>query len=158
MTRVCFVCLGNICRSPTAASVMRHLVRARGMQDVIVIESAGTAAYHTGDPPDRRSVARARARGIVVEGCARQFLAEDFARFDYVLALDDSNYTHLAELRPRGSACELRLLLDFDPESPGGSSVPDPYYGDSHGFDHVLDLCERACQGLLDHIVRSAKG
>lgn len=155
MTRVCFVCLGNICRSPTAEGVMRHLARARGLLQALHIDSAGTAAYHTGEAPDRRSIKRAALRGIAVGGRARQFLREDFARFDYVLALDDRNLAHLADIKPADSRCELRLLLDFDPDSPSGASVPDPYYGGTAGFDHVLDLCERACHGLLDHIERT---
>jgi protein-tyrosine phosphatase len=131
---------------------MRHLAEQRGLLNELEIDSAGTAAYHTGEPPDRRSVKRARARGIAVGGHARQFVRRDFDRFDYVLALDDRNYEDLRAMRPDGSRCRLQLLLDYDPESPAGSSVPDPYYGGSTGFDHVLDLCERACNGLLDHI------
>jgi protein-tyrosine phosphatase len=136
---------------------MRHLAEQRGLLDTLEIDSAGTAAYHAGEPPDRRSIKHARARGIAVGGRARQFVPRDFGRFDYVLALDANNHADLRAMRPDGSRCQLQLLLDYDPESPAGSSVPDPYYGGGAGFDHVLDLCERACNGLLDHIVTQAR-
>jgi protein-tyrosine phosphatase len=131
---------------------MRHLAEARGVVDELEIDSAGTAAYHEGEPPDRRSVKRAYARGITVGGRARQFRRTDFAHFDYVLALDTRNYAELAGTKPPGTNCRLHLLLDFDPNSPAGSSVPDPYYGGTAGFDHVIDLCERACSSLLDQL------
>jgi protein-tyrosine phosphatase len=152
---VCFVCLGNICRSPTAEGVMRHLVEKASLGARIEIGSAGTAGYHTGDLPDRRSRAAARKRGIELTSRARQFAAKDWERFDYVLAMDGENYDVLARQAPSDAArSRLHLLREFDPESPPRAAVPDPYYGGDDGFEQVLDLCEVACAGLLEHIRR----
>jgi protein-tyrosine phosphatase len=153
MINVCFVCLGNICRSPTAEGVLLSLVQARGLQDRIAVESAGTAAYHLGERPDRRALQHARQRGIELPSRAQQFQSGDFERFDYVLAMDTSNLEHLRRLARKEQAGKLQLLLDFHPDSPPGSSVPDPYYGGAEGFETVLDLCQRACEGLLQSIV-----
>lgn len=151
--RVCFVCLGNICRSPTAEGVMRHLVSAMGLAERFYVDSAGTAAYHVGERADARARDFARARGIALESRARQFQDEDFTRFDVVLAMDEEN---LADLRALPGAedftGQLRLALDFDPAAPTGAEVPDPYYGGDRGFEHVLDLCEAACRGLIEHL------
>jgi protein-tyrosine phosphatase len=155
MVRVCFVCLGNICRSPTAEGVMRHLVDRAGLSRKIEVDSAGTAAYHAGESPDRRSRAAARARGIDVSGRARQFTRRDWDRFDHVLAMDGENYRDLRAVAPPGVAEQkLRMLRSFDPASGPKDPVPDPYYGGKSGFDDVLDLCEAACRGLLDHLRR----
>lgn len=132
---------------------MRHMVRQRGLAHLIQVESAGTAAYHEGDGPDTRSVSAAKARGIEVSGRARQFRAADFERFDYVLALDERNLADLEHIKPTRTRARLSLLLAFDPLSEPGASVPDPYYGGRAGFEHVLDLCERACEGLIDRIL-----
>ena len=153
MTRICFVCLGNICRSPTAEGIMRHLVAARGQSDQFVIDSAGTAAWHTGKPPDARSTAAAAQRGIRLEGAARAFTAGDFERFDLVVAMDTKNHAVLRRLARSGAARDkLHLMRDFDPQSPPDSSVPDPYYGGAQGFETVLDICQRSCEGLLDSL------
>ncbi len=154
MVRVCFVCLGNICRSPTAEAVMRKLVFERGFTERIAVESAGTAAYHVGERPDPRSRKAGARRGLSVDGSARQFVPTDWQRFDYVLALDTSNHDDLEARAPQGvTRGKLFLLRSFDPASPAGAGVPDPYYGGPDGFDEVIDLCEAACRGLLDHIV-----
>lgn len=148
--RVCFVCLGNICRSPTAEGVFRHLVREAGLEHAFVIDSAGTAAHHVGEAPDPRSTAAAKRRGIALEGAARKFVAADFERFDYVIALDGRNFDDLRALAPHDEArARLSMLRDHDPSSPRRADVPDPYYGGSRGFEEVLDLCERACEALL---------
>jgi protein-tyrosine phosphatase len=153
MIRVCFVCLGNICRSPLGEAVLRHLVEQAGLSDRIAVDSAGTAGYHEGDPPDARARAAGQRRGIAVAGCARQFLPGDFERFDYVLAMDQANLRELAAMRRKlGRGAEPVLLRSFDPESPSGASVPDPYYGGDAGFDEVLELCLRACTPLLARI------
>lgn len=153
MVRICFVCLGNICRSPTAEGVMRHLVREQGLEGRIEIDSAGTAAYHAGESPDRRATLTARRRGIELAGRARQFKRRDWERFDYVLAMDTSNFHDLERSAPSQPARDkLSLLRDFDPASSSGAGVPDPYYGGDAGFDEVLDLCEAACRGLLEHL------
>lgn len=152
MIRVCFVCLGNICRSPTAEGVMLHLLEQHGLSHAVEVDSAGTAAYHTGSRPDERSLRAASKRGIQLPGRARQFQAEDFARFDYVLALDDSNFADLKRLAKGKHAERLFLLRDFDPAGAKGASVPDPYYGGEDGFETVLDLCHAACTGLIRHL------
>ena len=150
MTRICFVCLGNICRSPTAEGIMRHLVATRGQDDQFVIDSAGTAAWHTGNPPDARSTEAAARRGIRLDGAARAFASSDFERFDVVVAMDTKNHAVLRRLaRSTAARDKLHLMRDFDPESPPGASVPDPYYGGEQGFETVLDICQRSCEGLL---------
>lgn len=153
MVTVCFVCLGNICRSPTAEGVMRKLVSEAGLSDRIECDSAGTAAYHAGEAPDPRSRSAAKRRGVTVSGRARQFLPGDWQRFDYVIAMDTSNYEALQETADPSSKKKLFLLRSFDPQSPTGASVPDPYYGGPSGFDDVLDQCEAACGHLLERIV-----
>jgi protein-tyrosine phosphatase len=155
MVSVCFVCLGNICRSPTAEGVMRHLVRQAGLDGKIDVDSAGTAGYHSGEAPDARARACGKRRGIEIAGRARQFKSADFGRFDYVLAMDRSNFEDLEELAEKVQATErLHLLRAFDPESPRGAGVPDPYYGGDDGFDDVFDICLAACRGLLETIRR----
>ena len=151
MIRLCFVCLGNICRSPTAEGVMLHLVEQRGLAHEFEIDSAGTGGYHIGEPADHRSAQTARKRGVDLPSRARQFVRADFARFDYVLAMDTSN---LEALKRMGGGEKVHLLRDFDPQSPKGSSVPDPYYGGEQGFEIVLDQCFAACEGLLQHLDR----
>jgi protein-tyrosine phosphatase len=155
MVSVCFVCLGNICRSPTAEGVMRHLLRTSGLEHAIRVDSAGTAGYHRGEPPDRRAQAAARRRGIVLDSRARQFGGDDWRRFDYIVAMDRSNYEDLVAAAPtKELAAKVRLLRSFDPSAPEGASVPDPYYGGPKGFDDVLDMCEAAGRGLIEHIRR----
>lgn len=151
---ICFVCLGNICRSPTAAGVMRERVRRAGLSDHITIDSAGTGAWHVGEPPDARASAEARSRGIVLDDAARQFVAEDLDRFDLVLAMDDDNVAALRSLAAAPHHHErIRLLRNFDDASPAGSAVPDPYYDADSGFADVFDQVDAACAGLLDHLV-----
>jgi protein-tyrosine phosphatase len=150
---ICFVCMGNICRSPTAEAVMRHLVEKRGLSSSFNIESAGMGDWHVGHPADARSREAALRRGYALDGRAQQFGRRFFERFDYVLAADHENRKHLLRLAPdEASRKKIHLLRDFDPNSPKGSEVPDPYYGGAEGFEHVLDICEAACLGLLDHI------
>jgi protein-tyrosine phosphatase len=152
--RVLFVCLGNICRSPTAEGVMRQLVREAGLEDSIELDSAGTGGWHVGSPPDERAVAAARDRGIALDGSARQFVRNDFEDFDLVIAMDRSNLRELRQLaRSEEERAKIKLLRDFDPASPGDDpEVPDPYYGAPGGFDEVLDLVQAACAGLLARI------
>jgi protein-tyrosine phosphatase len=152
--RLSFVCLGNICRSPTAEAVMRHLVKQAGLGDRVFIDSAGTGDWHVGEPRDRRSSEVGRRRGIPLSGRARQFVPADFARFEYVLAMDRQNLTNLQRLAPDPTARDkVRLLRSFDPTViDGDDEVPDPYFGGTEGFDQVFDICLRACGGLLDHL------
>jgi protein-tyrosine phosphatase len=150
--KLLFVCMGNICRSPTAEGVMRGLLREQGLEGVVEVDSAGTGAWHVGDPPDARATAAARARGITLSGAARQIAAADFSDYDLILAADRRNLRELQAVLPAGARAKLHLLREFDPASAGGDDldVPDPYYGGDEGFEHVLDLVEAACRGLLD--------
>ena len=149
---VLMVCMGNICRSPTAEGVFRHLVREAGMEDEVRIDSAGTLDYHVGAPPDERSQRHALRRGYDLSGQrARQVSQDDFERFDLVLAMDWQNLEELRELCPPQHQHKLRRLMEFAP--PGLSDVvADPYYGAQDGFERVLDHVEEACRGLLIHI------
>ncbi|MEW5943973.1 MAG: low molecular weight protein-tyrosine-phosphatase [Pseudomonadota bacterium] len=156
MTKVLFVCMGNICRSPTAEGVFRHQVEAAGLADRIQADSAGTHDYHIGEPPDRRSQAMAAKRGYDLSGLrGRQVRVEDFHEFDYVLAMDRHNLSILQQLCPPEHARKLRLFLEFSSNF-DADEVPDPYYGGAQGFEHVLDLVEDAARGLLEEI-RSAE-
>jgi protein-tyrosine phosphatase len=147
--RICFVCLGNICRSPTAHGVMERLVAAAGLAGAVAIDSAGTAAYHIGELPDERTRAAARRRGVELTHRARQFVAADLDRFDLVVAMDLQNLRRLEQLAAGRSAPRLALLRSFDPTAEPGAEVPDPWGGGAEGFEEVLDQCERACAGLL---------
>ena len=132
---------------------MRHLVSEAGLASRIQVDSAGTGGWHVGEPRDRRSSEVGQRRGIPLTGRARQFMAADFARYDYVVAMDGENLAALLELAPDEAAeKKVRLLRSFDPESPAGSDVPDPYYGGPQGFDRVFDICEASCRGLLAEI------
>jgi protein-tyrosine phosphatase len=155
MRRILFVCMGNICRSPTAEGVMRALLRDEGLDGQIELDSAGTGGWHAGDPPDVRATAAARARGIELEGAARRVTAADFEAFDLLIAMDRENERDLLARAPDPEArAKVRLLREFDPASAatGDLDVPDPYYGGPNGFEHVLDLVEAACRGLLDEV------
>jgi protein-tyrosine phosphatase len=144
--------LGNICRSPTAEGIMRKLVHDAGLDAKIEIDSAGTGSWHVGELPDPRTRAAAAKRGYDLTHRARQFTSADFDRFDLVVAMDRENLARLLQLGRGDAATKLRLLRSFDREADEGAEVPDPYAGGSDGFEHVLDLCERACRGLLAHV------
>ena len=151
--RLLFVCLGNICRSPTAEGVMRALVNEAGLADEIQLESAGTGAWHVGSPPDARAAQAAYARGVTLEGRARQVRAEDFADFDLLLAMDRENLRTLRTIAPgEHERAKVRLLRDFDPAGEGELDVPDPYYSAPGSFDEVFELVHAACQGLLQEL------
>ena len=144
--RVLFVCLGNICRSPMAEAVFVAQARVRGAGDRFEVDSAGTAAYHAGEPPDPRTVDELRRHGIVHPMTARAVVPEDFERFDHVLAMDASNFAALERIRPAQAKGSLHKML-----APiGGGDVPDPYYGGTDGFAHVYDLVLRASDAWLD--------
>ncbi|WP_247661130.1 low molecular weight protein-tyrosine-phosphatase [Ideonella alba] len=152
--RVLMVCTGNICRSPTAEGVLRALAAQAGWRQRLEVDSAGTTAYHVGEPPDERSQAHALRRGYDLSAQrARQVQDEDFRRFDWILAMDRG---HLRELRDRAPVLvhdRIRLLLDFAPGL-AGRDVPDPYYGGATGFEQVLDLVEEGCRGFLAEVAR----
>ncbi|NCY17226.1 MAG: low molecular weight phosphotyrosine protein phosphatase [Actinobacteria bacterium] len=155
--RICFVCLGNICRSPTAEGIMRALVEQAGLSRQIHIDSAGTASWHRGEPPDARAVAEAARRGVELQSRASSFHRGDTHAYDLVLAMDHSNLADLHDLTPEP---ELRgrimLLRSFDPalgaDDPHDGAVPDPWAGGPDGFAEVYDLIEAACAGLLEHL------
>ena len=155
--RILFVCMGNICRSPTAEGVFRKLVAERAPHLQIGIDSAGTHDYHVGEAPDRRSVAAAARRGVDLTGLrARSVEDEDFERFDLLIAMDQSNRDTLLERSPEAYRERVRLMLEFAP-SADFEDVPDPYYGGAVGFERVLDLVEEAAAGLLEEVLaRSA--
>ena len=153
--KVLFVCLGNICRSPLAEGVFRHLVSAANLSDRFHIDSAGTSSYHRGDPPDPRTTSVAAARGIKLTGASRQITRSDLDEFDYVIVMDADNLANVKGiLKAAESRAELRLLREFDPEANADRDVPDPYYGGPRGFENVHGIVERSCHELLAHIRR----
>ena len=155
MVKVLFVCLGNICRSPTAEGVFRKLVREENLEHLFEIDSAGTHAYHIGEPPDERAQAACARRGIDINRlCGRKAVAEDIKRFDYVLAMDRDNFNDLIDICPAGHETTIRLFMEFAPNRPE-DEVPDPYFGGVSGFDRVLDMIEDAARGLLEEIRRT---
>jgi protein-tyrosine phosphatase len=154
-TSVLFVCMGNICRSPTAEGVFQAKVQAAGLEAWVAIDSAGTHAYHVGKPPDPRAQAAAAGRGLDLSAQrARQVAERDFSRFDYILAMDRDNLAGLLSRCPEEHRHKLRLYLDFSRRYTG-QDVPDPYYGGHQGFETVLDMVSDAADGLLEHLTRS---
>lgn len=155
-TRLCFVCLGNICRSPMAEGVFRHLAQQAGLADSFHVESAGLGSWHVGEPPDARAARTARARGVILDGVARQFTAGDFGRFDLVLALDEDIYDGLLRLaRTAADRSKVKYLRDYDPQAGADKDVPDPYYSDQRAFERTYELVERSCRGLLESLQSS---
>jgi protein-tyrosine phosphatase len=149
MIKVLFVCTGNICRSPTAEGVFRHFVEAEGLGDALQADSAGTHGYHVGEAPDSRSVAAAKARGFDLSALrARRVHRDDFHRFDLILAMGRDHYEHLTAMRPLDMRATVRMFLDYHPAKTLGD-VPDPYYGDQRGFEHVLDMVEETSRALI---------
>lgn len=152
MIRVLFVCMGNICRSPLAEGAFSNLLEQHQLCESISVDSAGTHDYHVGEPPDRRAQASALRRGLDISNQrARLVQQEDFARFDYILAMDRQNYERLAKLSAQEDRHKLKLFLEYAPHL-GEVEVPDPYYGGPGGFERVLDMVEEAARGLLEHI------
>ena len=152
MVKILFVCMGNICRSPTAEGVFRHKVVRAGMENQIHIDSAGTIAYHEGHPPDARAQEAAERRGIDLSSQrARKVSSSDFEKFDFVIAMDSDNHYQLEAICPAGYEDRLHMFLKFARNS-RQIDVPDPYYGGSRGFETVLDLIEDASEGLLLHL------
>ena len=151
---VLFVCMGNICRSPLAEGVFRHLVHKRNLADRFEIDSAGVSGYHEGDPPDARSAEVARRRGIELTGRARRLKRADLDQFDYLIVMDRENRAGVERLA-NGAApgARIHFLRDFDPDAADDIDVPDPYYGGPSGFENVQDMVERSCEQLLETIV-----
>lgn len=153
MTKVLFVCLGNICRSPTAEGVFRDLVRRRGLENSIGTDSAGTSGWHIGAPPDPRSRAETQRRGVCIDDLrSRRVDAADFAGFDYIVAMDETNVADLEDMCPAHLRSRLHLFTEFAPGGTG-SGVPDPYYGGADGFARVFDLIAQCSEGLLALII-----
>lgn len=151
---VLFVCLGNICRSPLAEGIFASLAESRGLADRFRVDSAGTGAWHTGEPPDTRSIAVAAAHGVRLTGVARQVTRRDFDDFDVIVAMDGSNRRSLERLRgygARSGKADVVMMRAYDPRG-GDPDVPDPYYGGSRGFERVFRILERSCEGLLDDL------
>lgn len=150
--KLLFVCLGNICRSPSAENIMNHLIEQANLSAQIVCDSVGTSNYHIGEPPDLRMTVAARARGIELKGKARQFKLSDFDKFDLILAMDRENYQDITRLDPSGKYLnKVRLICEFASNS-SIKDVPDPYYGGREGFNRVMDLLFDACSGLLEEV------
>jgi protein-tyrosine phosphatase len=158
--RVLMVCMGNICRSPTAEGVLRALLQRSALKGRVQVDSAGTHGYHTDEAPDARAIRHAALRGYDLSGLrARPVQSEDFNRFHLLLAMDEDNHAWLQRRAPAGASGRVALLMDYAPERVAARAVPDPYYGGPAGFEHVLDLVEAACGGLLDDwLARSAAG
>ena len=152
ITKILFVCLGNICRSPMAEGTFRHLVEEKSLQHLVVIDSAGTGAWHVGEPPDHRATATALQRGIDLSGqAARKVKQDDFEHYDYILAMDQENHINLTRVAPEEYRHKIRMFLEFASDQ-SETEVPDPYYGGGGGFEHVLDLVQAASKGLLKEI------
>lgn len=155
IVKVLFVCMGNICRSPTAQGVFEHLVSRQQLADFIYVDSAGSHDYHLGEAPDKRSQAAAKQRGIDLSSQrARRISADDFERFDYILAMDRANLAELMRIAKPKQQARVQLFMHYASRWQI-DEVPDPYYGGSSGFDRVLDMVEDAAEGLLEHIRRS---
>jgi protein-tyrosine phosphatase len=148
---VLFVCLGNICRSPLAEAIFKHKVKERGWDEFIYADSCGTSNYHIGGNPDARTIANATKNGIEIDHCGRQFSAEDFESFDYILAMDSSNHKNIMRLDNSSKfAAKVQMMRTFDPNGEG--DVPDPYYGGERGFQEVFDILDRSLENFLAHL------
>ncbi|MCA1903842.1 MAG: protein tyrosine phosphatase [Cyanobacteria bacterium M5B4] len=152
MTKVLFVCLGNICRSPAAENMMNFLIEREGLTGQIICDSAGTAGYHVGAPPDRRMQAAGKARGLAMVGAARQLVPMDLREYDLILAMDKSNYRDILSLDPQGKYHhKVKMMCSYCTKY-SEEEVPDPYYGGEEGFNFVLDLLADACENLLQSL------
>lgn len=155
--RILFVCLGNICRSPLGAAIMKKKVKEYGLENRVEIDSCGTSDYHIGDGADPRTLANAARHGIPVEHRARQLTPDDLQNFDVIFAMDNNNYRNILRLTPDNELThKVRLMREFDPEDPGGE-VPDPYHGGEEGFQEVFDILNRSTENFIGHL-RKAYG
>ncbi len=150
--KICFVCLGNICRSPTAEGIFQHLVNESGLQSYFYIDSAGTSAYHIGEPANSKSQKIANQHGVQLKSRARRFNPSDLEEFDLILAMDHENFDNLQKMDVKGTySGKIYLMREFDPK-PGTKAVPDPYYGGMDGFQEVYDILYRSCKNLLEKL------
>jgi len=151
--KILFVCLGNICRSPLAEGVMAHKLRQKGLDHLHKVDSCGTAAYHTGERPDPRSVEVARRAGVTLSSLARAVRIHDFEEYDLILAMDRSNLAQLQRMaKGEDQKAKIKLFRSFDPEAGTDLEVPDPYYGGKKGFEEVYNMVDRSCDGVLEYM------
>ena len=155
MINILFVCLGNICRSPLAEGIFKHKVKQRGLANKIKVDSCGTSGWHVGEDPDKRSIEVAEKFAITLDHKGRQFVKNDFQDFDYIIAMDASNFYDVKRLSDNENGYEIHLIRDFeDNEAQKGLDVPDPYFGGKQGFDDVYDILNRTCENFLDYVVK----
>lgn len=153
MTKVMFVCLGNICRSPMAEAMFKHIVRQEAKDKKYLIDSSGTSAYHIGSAPDSRMRATARQHSVEMNHAAKQFKKEHFQQFDHIIAMDESNYRNMIRLTQNDQhRKKVRLMRDFDLSVDGSPEVPDPYYGGDEGFEEVYQIVKRSCEELFKQL------
>lgn len=149
--KICFVCLGNICRSPTAEGIFQHLINERGLEDFFEVDSAGTSAYHIGESANSKSQRTAQKHGITLHSKAGQFQQSDLDYYDLILAMDNENLSNVKQMASGNHEDKIGRMRDFDPR-PGDGEVPDPYYGGPEGFENVFQIVKRSCQQLLDEL------
>lgn len=149
--KICFVCLGNICRSPTAEGVFQHLINERDLENYFEVDSAGTSAYHVGESANSKSQRTAQKHGITLHSKARQFDASDLDYYDLILAMDNENLENVRQMANGNHEDKIGRMRDFDP-NPGDGEVPDPYYGGPEGFENVFQIVKRSCENLLDEL------
>ena len=150
-TKVLFVCLGNICRSPLAEAIFKHKLKERGLETQIEADSCGTSNYHIGDNPDPRTIANAKKNGVTIDHCGRQLSVDDLEDFDYILAMDSNNFSNIHRiLKDEKHKPKIQMMRDYDPQGKG--DVPDPYYGGEKGFQEVFDILDRSMNEFLDKL------
>jgi protein-tyrosine phosphatase len=156
MVKVLFVCLGNICRSPMAEAIFKHLIKEKGLENFVDTDSCGTGNYHVGDDADPRTISAVRSKGILIDHCVRQLVAADLDMYDYVLAMDRSNYQNIGRLANATNKAKIRMMRDFDPGHQG-EEVPDPYYGNQQHFEEVYDILNRSLSQFVAYLMKTER-